>query len=133
MSYLRKGVSGEPVKILQAKLGVPADGVFGPATEAVLKAYQQKNGLAADGVAGPDTFLRMGLGELVLLAQGSRGEAVKKLDASKNCVFAKRRDSSARGGGLWGFCRFIRRRGPGLRPDQTGAPRVVSQAARFML
>jgi murein L,D-transpeptidase YcbB/YkuD len=79
MSYLRKGVSGEPVKLLQAKLGVPADGVFGPATETALKAYQQKNGLAADGVAGPDTFLRLGLGELVLLAQGSRGDAVKKL------------------------------------------------------
>jgi peptidoglycan hydrolase-like protein with peptidoglycan-binding domain len=79
MSYLRNGVSGEPVKILQAKLGVPADGVFGPATEAALKAYQQKNGLSADGVAGPDTFLRLGLGELVLLAQGARGEAVKKL------------------------------------------------------
>jgi peptidoglycan hydrolase-like protein with peptidoglycan-binding domain len=82
MSYLRKGVSGEPVKILQAKLGVPADGVFGPATEAALKAYQQKNGLAADGVAGPDTFLHMGLGELVLLAQGSRGESVKKLQGA---------------------------------------------------
>ncbi len=79
MSYLRKGVAGEPVKILQAKLGVPADGDFGPATETALKAYQQKNGLAVDGVAGPDTFVKMGLGELVLLAQGARGESVKKL------------------------------------------------------
>ena len=80
MSYLRKGVSGEPVRVLQVKLGVvPADGIFGPATEAALKAYQQKNGLAVDGVAGPDTFLRLGLGELVLLAHGARGETVKKL------------------------------------------------------
>ena len=79
MSYLRKGVTGEPVKILQTKLGVPADGDFGPATEAALKAYQTKNHLAADGVAGPDTFMQMGLGELVLLSQGAQGETVKKL------------------------------------------------------
>ena len=82
MPYLRQGVSGEPVRRLQVKLGVPADGRFGPGTEAALKAYQQKNGLAVDGVAGPDTFMQMGLGELVLLAPGARGEAVKKLQAA---------------------------------------------------
>jgi len=79
MSYLRKGVSGEPVKILQAKLGVPADGDFGPATETALKAYQDKHHLAVDGVAGPDTFMELGLSELVLLAQGAQGATVKKL------------------------------------------------------
>ena len=79
MSYLRKGVSGEPVKILQAKLGVPADGDFGPATETALKAFQDKHHLAVDGVAGPDTFMEMGLSELVLLAQGAQGATVKKL------------------------------------------------------
>jgi peptidoglycan hydrolase-like protein with peptidoglycan-binding domain len=82
MSYLRKGVSGEPVKLLQAKLGVPADGEFGPATETALKAYQQKHGLSVDGIAGPDTFVSLGLGELVLLAQGTHGEAVKKLQTA---------------------------------------------------
>lgn len=79
MSYLRKGVSGEPVKILQAKLGVTADGDFGPGTEKALKAYQAANGLAADGIAGPDTFMAMGLGELVLLGVGTKGATVKKL------------------------------------------------------
>ena len=29
-----------------------------------------QNGLAADGVAGPDTFMALGLHELVLLKQG---------------------------------------------------------------
>jgi len=82
MSYLRLGVSGQPVRILQARLGVPADGDFGPATEAALKAYQQANGLQVDGVAGPDTFMHMGLGELVLLAPGAQGETVKKLQAA---------------------------------------------------
>jgi len=79
MSYLRNCVSGEPVRLLQVKLGVPADSQFGPATEAALKAFQQKNGLAVDGVAGPDTFTSLGLGELVLLALGTTGATVKKL------------------------------------------------------
>jgi murein L,D-transpeptidase YcbB/YkuD len=30
MAILKKGLSGEPVKRLQSKLGVEADGVFGP-------------------------------------------------------------------------------------------------------
>ncbi len=79
MSYLRKGVTGEPVKILQAKLGVTADGDFGPGTEKALKDFQSAHGLAADGIAGPDTFMAMGLGELVLLGQGTKGATVKKL------------------------------------------------------
>ena len=72
MSILKRGLSGEPVKVLQAKLGVTADGIFGPGTETALKEYQKKHGLAADGVAGPDTFTQMGLYELVLLAPRHR-------------------------------------------------------------
>jgi Putative peptidoglycan binding domain len=79
MSILKRGLSGEPVKVLQAKLAVTADGIFGPGTEAALKEYQKKHGLLVDGVAGPDTFMQMGLYELVLLAPGTVGESVKKL------------------------------------------------------
>lgn len=79
MSYLRKGVSGEPVKILQTRLGVGADGVFGPGTEKALIDFQAAHGLAADGIAGPDTFMALGLQELVLLRQGTKGATVKKL------------------------------------------------------
>ena len=79
MAILRKGTSGEPVKRLQAKLGVETDGEFGSNTEKALIAWQSKNALSADGVAGPDTFMAMGLYELVLLKQGTRGDAVKKL------------------------------------------------------
>jgi len=60
MAILKRGLAGEPVKILQQKLGVPTDGEFGSGTEAALKKYQQENGLAVDGAAGPDTFVRMG-------------------------------------------------------------------------
>jgi peptidoglycan hydrolase-like protein with peptidoglycan-binding domain len=79
MSMLKKGLSGEPVKRLQAKLGVPADGEFGPKTDEALKEWQKKNSLAADGIAGPDTFMAMGLYELILLKQGTKGSAVKSL------------------------------------------------------
>ena len=79
MAILKKGLAGEPVRRLQTKLGVEADGDFGSGTEAALKAWQTKNGLNADGIAGPDTFMAMGLYELVLLKQGTRGDTVKKL------------------------------------------------------
>lgn len=82
MAMLKLGMAGEPVKRLQQKLGVDADGQFGPATDAALKAYQKQHGLAVDGIAGPDTFSQMGLYELVLLMPGSTGETVKKLQKS---------------------------------------------------
>ena len=82
MAILKRGLAGEPVKRLQAKLGVEADGEFGPKTEEALKAYQKQHGLAVDGIAGPDTFAQMGLHELVLLKVGTSGETVKKLQRS---------------------------------------------------
>ena len=82
MAILKRGLAGEPVKRLQAKLGVEADGQFGPKTEEALKAYQKQHGLVVDGIAGPDTFAQMGLHELVLLKVGTSGETVKKLQRS---------------------------------------------------
>lgn len=79
MSILKRGLKGAPVKRLQEKLGITADGDFGPGTERAVKEFQTANGLAVDGIAGPDTFSAMGLHELVLLRKGSRGAAVKRL------------------------------------------------------
>jgi putative chitinase len=53
---LRRGSKGDEVKKMQAKLGLAADGDFGPGTEAALKKWQAANGLTADGVAGPKTL-----------------------------------------------------------------------------
>ncbi|HWZ03939.1 MAG TPA: peptidoglycan-binding protein, partial [Mucilaginibacter sp.] len=44
------------VKIVQAKIGVPADGIFGPNTLAALRAFQSANNVEADGVVGPKTW-----------------------------------------------------------------------------
>ena len=82
MSILKRGLKGAPVKRLQEKLGITADGDFGPGTEKAVRDFQAANGLAVDGIAGPDTFTAMGLPELVLLRRGSRGDAVKKLQTA---------------------------------------------------
>ncbi len=79
MSILKRGLKGAPVKRLQEKLGIDADGDFGPGTEKAVKEFQKANGLSVDGIAGPDTFTAMGLHELVLLRVGSRGDTVKKM------------------------------------------------------
>jgi len=81
MSYLSRGLQGEPVRLLQEKLGIPSDGIFGMATDQALRSYQSQNGLVVDGIAGPDTFMQMGLQELLLLGRHAHGEAVKKLQA----------------------------------------------------
>ncbi len=81
MSFLKRGLKGAPVKRLQEKLGVSADGDFGPGTEKAVKEFQKKSGLAVDGIAGPDTFTALGLPELVLLRVGTRGDTVKKMQA----------------------------------------------------
>ncbi len=79
MALLRRGLVGEPVRILQENLGVTADGIFGKATEAALIDYQKANGLSPDGIAGPDTFHAMGLYELILLHRPIRGNLVRRL------------------------------------------------------
>ncbi|MFZ9887948.1 MAG: PGRP and LysM peptidoglycan-binding domain-containing protein, partial [Myxococcota bacterium] len=52
----RVGSRGEAVRDLQSRIGVPADGVFGPVTERAVREFQQRRGLLADGIVGPETF-----------------------------------------------------------------------------
>lgn len=56
---LNIGSKGEDVKTLQNKIGIAADGSFGPATEAKVKEWQAANGLTADGVVGDVTWAKM--------------------------------------------------------------------------
>lgn len=53
---LRRGAKGDLVKIIQAKVGVAADGDFGPGTEAAVRAFQSQHGLVPDGIVGPGTW-----------------------------------------------------------------------------
>ena len=79
MSIVKRGMRGAPVKRLQERLSIEADGIFGSATEAAVRDFQKSAGLAVDGIAGPDTFTALGLNELVLLRVGTRGDTVRKL------------------------------------------------------
>jgi hypothetical protein len=60
------------IRAVQRRVGVSADGIFGPATERAVKRWQRRHGLVADGIVGPQTRAAMGLGDgSVLRRRGS--------------------------------------------------------------
>lgn len=80
------GATGDVVRRAQRavrrtpNLGVVVDGIFGPATEAAIKAFQDGAGLAVDGVVGPATWSALPNGApMPTLAEGSRGLVVARL------------------------------------------------------
>ena len=54
---LRRVATGPLVKQLQTKIGIEADGFFGPQTEARVRAFQRDHGLVPDGIVGPKTWI----------------------------------------------------------------------------
>ncbi len=53
---LKVGSQGELVSAVQRALQLPADGIYGPQTEAAVYRFQRSSGLLADGVVGPRTW-----------------------------------------------------------------------------
>ncbi len=55
---LARGKNNDPnlVTLVQAKVGVTADGIFGSATEAAIRSFQANNHLDPDGIVGAKTW-----------------------------------------------------------------------------
>jgi hypothetical protein len=85
------------VRALQRKVGVAADGIFGPATERALKRWQRRHGLVADGIAGPQTRSAMGLGPGPILKRADSGSGGRR----------ERRHRSQRGRGVRALQRTV--------------------------
>ena len=56
---LSVGMKGDDVAAMQTKLGVSADGHFGPGTRRAVKGWQKERGLVPDGIAGQNTLKAM--------------------------------------------------------------------------
>src|SRR3954451_18662790 len=75
---VRQGDDGHPVRTLQYLLrargeGVTVDGVFGPRTEAAVRAFQTAHHLTVDGVVGANTWRAL----VVTVRRGSERDAVR--------------------------------------------------------
>jgi len=57
---IKLGSRGPAVKYLQLRLGVFADGLFGPMTRRAVIRFQKSKGLVADGIVGPKTWKALG-------------------------------------------------------------------------
>ena len=56
---VRRGARGNITKLIQEKLGISADGIFGANTEVAVKNYQRTNGLSVDGIVGRNTWRKL--------------------------------------------------------------------------
>lgn len=63
MKTIKNGSKGDEVKLLQKKLNLTDDGIFGPKTEAAVKKFQKEHNLEDDGIVGPKTWAALGIKE----------------------------------------------------------------------
>lgn len=70
---LKVGSKNENVQAVQEKLGLLADGVFGPVTANAVKTWQAAHGLVADGVVGDATWSKL---FAVIAARDENGNVV---------------------------------------------------------
>ena len=75
---VRNGNRKHPVRTLQYLLRarnhpVDVDGIFGPKTDAAVRAFQMDKHLAVDGIVGPATWRAL----ILTVRRGSHGDAVR--------------------------------------------------------
>ncbi len=82
---LHVGSTGDPVPALQFLLrqhgeSLQADGIFGPITDAAVRAFQYSHGLVVDGIVGNKTWPAL----LFTVRIGSTGDAVRAVQEELN-------------------------------------------------
>ena len=75
---VQNGSQGHPLRTLQFLLrarghNLTVDGMFGPATEAAVKAFQTSKGMTADGIMNSPTWSTL----IIQVKKGSSGDAVR--------------------------------------------------------
>ena len=75
---VQNGSQGHPIRTLQFLLrarghNLTVDGMFGPATEAAVKAFQTSKGMTADGIMSAQTWSRV----IIQVKKGSSGDTVR--------------------------------------------------------
>jgi peptidoglycan hydrolase-like protein with peptidoglycan-binding domain len=75
---VQNGSQGHPIRTLQFLLrahghNLTVDGMFGPATEAAVKALQTSKGMTADGIMSAQTWSTL----IIQVKKGSSGDAVR--------------------------------------------------------
>ena len=108
---VQNGNQGHPIRTLQFLLrahdhNLTVDGMFGPATEAAVKAFQTSKGMTADGIISAPTWSTL----VIQVKKGSSGEAVRGVQEEfqfragepgkglkVDGVFGKETDSTVRG------------------------------------
>jgi peptidoglycan hydrolase-like protein with peptidoglycan-binding domain len=58
---VKRGDRGSAVRLIQQRLHITVDGVFGPMTERAVKRFQRRHNLVPDGIVGPLTRSALGL------------------------------------------------------------------------
>jgi hypothetical protein len=91
--YVKRGYRGPGVRLIQRRLGLTADGVFGPLTERAVKRFQRRQGLVADGVVGPITRRALGIERF------SRGSVYRRTGSGSRLPRALRRIAECESGG----------------------------------